>query len=201
MPDIKWKYPNAQKFTNVFSHATDIGPIYNQGSLILFTCLSFLLVLERVCRLHYCSHCNCAWMRPNENAANYYIRFYPKSTRMIQQFRADGDERSYLSRALERDEEWNHAIFLVDDGHCYAAGDVRKIGQSVVIAVVEYAYTMKESQRKGHYKKLLSFLYNDLKLQVVLYNGDKKFTNSFESLGFHRSVDRVGNDDLTKWVG
>ena len=95
-------------------------------------------------------------MQPTENSAQYNIEFYPESTRMIQQFE-ENEELKYLCNALKYDTEYNHTIFLVNDGHCYAACDVRRIDEGVVTAVVEYAYTMEESRHKGHYSNCYHF--------------------------------------------
>ena len=139
-------------------------------------------------------------MLPNDNADNYNIEFYPQSTRMIQQFGADKDESSFLCEALKHDAEFNHTIFLVNDGHCYAACDVRRIDDGVVTAVVEYTHAMKKSLRKGHCRELLSFLRNDLKLKVVIFNRDKRAKFFLESLGFTNYQEIVEGNCLDKWV-
>ena len=139
-------------------------------------------------------------MQPTENLDRYNIEFYPESTRIIEQFGADKDERSFLCEALKHDAEFNHTIFLVNDGHCYAACDVRRIDEGVVTAVVEYAYTMNISLRKGHCQKLLSFLRNDLQLKVVIFNGDKRAKTFLDSLGFTNYQEIVEGNCLDKWV-
>ena len=132
-------------------------------------CSKNKIVSGSICRLHFLVECDCEWMVPRDETAKYRIEFYPKSTQELEGYKHH-EELSYIWEALDCDVPY-HKIFLVSDGHCYAACDIRGVNEKskAIDIVVLYIYTMKDSRRKGHCSDMLKFLRYGLNLHLRLF--------------------------------
>lgn len=103
--------------------------------------------------------------------SEYTIQFYPQSCQTLESYRHK--EQSYICEALTCPNIDHKDIFLVHNGHCFAACNFKDSDflneQSRPITIL-YMYTLEASRRKGHCAALIKFIQCRLRLDVNLFS-------------------------------